>query len=263
MQTLKFLVLILAAKCCCAAVPASVGGNVIYLSLPMIHGEYSYAFALGSDGVATGLFTFQYVYPGPAQNLSPPTGGPYSYRRIDDASAELIVAGQKYTLRFTPGGGDSSGNAAFGDTASSFYGFRLARIAAGVAMTNCSNRSFVRPGGSAFTGFVISDHSHFVLIRAVGPGLAQFSIPDLLATPRLKVVLNSSGIPYASNEDWRTASPDSIRNTGAVVGAFPLSSTSADSAVVLSVGGGAYVVEVSSANPSDSGQVLIEVYVLP
>ena len=47
------------------------------------------------------------------------------------------------------------------------------------------------------------------------------------------------------------------------VAAFPLTEGSKDSALVLSLPAGAYIADVSSLDPTESGEVLIEVYVLP
>ena len=271
MQILRLIGFLLAVKCCAAAVPDSVAGYVFYGSLSAGHQFSTQVIMLGADGRVNGLFSYSYLYPGPATVRNSSLSGTYSYRKVDETSAELSFSGQRYSLRFVPEYGELAGDATLIEPASSgawFLGFRLARLPNTAALVNCSNRSFVRAGGSAFTGFVISDdsrligdHSRFVLVRAVGPGLKPFGLTGLLATPRLRMTRDSS--TEATNEDWRTDSADAIRNTCAVVGAFPLSSSSADSAAILSVGPGSYIAEVSSANPDDSGQVLIEVYLLP
>jgi hypothetical protein len=142
--------------------------------------------------------------------------------------------------------------------------FRLVPLATRAPLSNCSNRSFVRAGSVAFTGFVVtSGGSGFVLVRAVGPSLALFGITDALRNPRLNVIGANSGQVIVSNDDWGSESALSVSRTSAIVGAFPLSVGSNDSAVILSVAPGAYVAQVDSPDASDSGQALIEVYILP
>ena len=51
--------------------------------------------------------------------------------------------------------------------------------------------------------------------------------------------------------------------SSAAVGAFPLSAGSKDAVVILSLPAGAYVAQVTSPDAADSGQALIEVYILP
>ena len=42
-----------------------------------------------------------------------------------------------------------------------------------------------------------------VIIRAIGPELTQYGIPDALANPRLELH-NGSGALIATNDDWQT-----------------------------------------------------------
>ena len=49
----------------------------------------------------------------------------------------------------------------------------------------------------------------------------------------------------------------------ASVGAFPLPEGSKDAAVIIRLQPGSYVAQASAVDPTESGQVLIEVYILP
>ena len=42
-----------------------------------------------------------------------------------------------------------------------------------------------------------------MIIRAIGPELTQFGIPDALANPRLELH-NATGALIATNDDWQT-----------------------------------------------------------
>jgi hypothetical protein len=138
--------------------------------------------------------------------------------------------------------------------------FRLATADPGSALVNCSNRAFVRPGGKAYTGFVVSGPIfRTVLIRGIGPSLVGFGVEETLRDPALSVSRTIGGM----NDDWTSENAESIRRTSAAVGAFPLSESSKDAALLVNLAPGPYVVEASSPYSTDSGEVLIEVYVLP
>ena len=129
---------------------------------------------------------------------------------------------------------------------------------------NISTRAYVGTGSSiAIGGFVISGSANEqVLIRAVGPTLSEFSVSGVLAQPVL-AVFNSSGTQIAANTGWGTNSNAAqISAAFATTGAFTLPTSSADSAVLLSLAPGAYTVQVSGLNNS-TGNALVEVYEVP
>lgn len=66
-----------------------------------------------------------------------------------------------------------------------------------------------------------------------------------------------------ANDDWESESAESIRQTSAAVGAFPLGTSSKDAAAILHLAPGPYIVEVASTSATESGEVLTEVYILP
>src|SRR6476620_1368287 len=70
---------------------------------------------------------------------------------------------------------------------------------------NISTRSFVQTGEHVMIGGFIVQGSGAkrVIIRAIGPELTQFGIPDALANPRLELH-NGSGALIATNDDWQT-----------------------------------------------------------
>jgi hypothetical protein len=144
--------------------------------------------------------------------------------------------------------------------------FRIAPLSVHSPLVNCSNRSFVRAGGATFAGFVISGNvPRTVLVRAVGPGLRSFGITDALTDPKISIMLGQR--EAAQNDDWDVTGTmqgaESVRRTSALVGAFALSALSKDSAIVVQLAPGAYVAQVSGTTTSDSGETLVDVYVLP
>jgi hypothetical protein len=131
-------------------------------------------------------------------------------------------------------------------------------------LANISTRAQVGTGsGILIAGFVVQGSQPAkVLIRGVGPALAAFGVPGVLAKPVL-TVYNSSGTAVQSNTGWQTApNPAEITSVGAAVGAFALAGGSADSALVLALPPGSYTAEVTGVNGT-TGIALVEVYQAP
>jgi len=129
---------------------------------------------------------------------------------------------------------------------------------------NISTRAQVGTGGNILiAGFVVTGTQPAkVLVRGVGPGLAQFNVTGTLAQPVL-TVYDSTGKMVATDTGWQTAAnPAEITSVGSTVGAFALQSGSADSALVLDLVPGSYTVQVVGANAT-TGIALAEVYQAP
>ncbi len=122
-----------------------------------------------------------------------------------------------------------------------------------------SARAQVTQTASAAVGFIITGGTDSVLVRAVGPGLADFSVTGALPNPQLNLYNGTTLV--ASNTGWTTA-PNATEAAFAAsqVGAFPLRTVNADSAVRISLAPGAYSAVMSSASGATSGIGLMEVY---
>ena len=73
-------------------------------------------------------------------------------------------------------------------------------------MGNISTRSFVQTGDNVMIGgFVVQGTTSFkrVIIRAIGPELAQHGVPNPMADPTLELH-NGNGDLIASNDNWQT-----------------------------------------------------------
>lgn len=127
-------------------------------------------------------------------------------------------------------------------------------------LANISSRARVTTGaGVAIAGFVISgSESKPVLIRAVGPTLAAFGVPGVLATPTLDLYRGSTVIERNIGVSTATNAA-AIAAAGTQAGAFGLGTTGADSAILTTLAPGAYTAIVSSANNAQ-GVALVEVY---
>jgi hypothetical protein len=128
-------------------------------------------------------------------------------------------------------------------------------------LINISTRVQVGSGGGILiAGFVIGGSSaKTVLIRASGPALAAFGVGGTLPDPQLGLYSGSTLLD--SNNGW--GGDSSISSTAASVGAFGWSSsTSKDSAILVTLPPGAYTAQIAGAS-GDTGVALIEVYEVP
>ncbi len=125
-------------------------------------------------------------------------------------------------------------------------------------LVNISVRNRVGTGSDVLiAGFAISGTSaKNLVIRAVGPGLAQFGLSGTLTDPRLQVYEGNNVI--ATNDNWEAP----LALTFSSVGAFGLPAGSRDAALAASLRPGIYTVMVSGAD-SGTGEALVEVYELP
>ena len=139
----------------------------------------------------------------------------------------------------------------------------LLSSAAGTSrLVNISTRAQVGTGANILIpGFVISGSgTETLLIRADGPSLTQFGVTGVLAQPSLSVTNQSTGNTIATNTGWGTSSNAAqIASVATQVGAFALTSGSADSAVIVNLPAGAYTVQMSGVN-NTTGIALAEVY---
>lgn len=129
-------------------------------------------------------------------------------------------------------------------------------------VVNISTRGNIAPGSEPLIGgFVIEDHPCRVLVRGIGPTLGGFNVPAPLADPAIKLFRQSSGI--ATNNDWAQQNNVSeIEAVTAAVGAFPLTRSSKDAALLVELPPGVYTAHLSSADGT-GGTALLEIYKLP
>lgn len=135
-------------------------------------------------------------------------------------------------------------------------------VAAGFGrQLNVSTLGFVGTGGDLLIpGFVIAGSgAKRLLIRAVGPSLAVFGVPDLLADPKLAIFSGSTQV--LSNDNWSTDAfnATAARIAASSVGAFPLTEGSKDAALVATLNPGGYSIQVSGVG-STTGKALVELY---
>ena len=130
-----------------------------------------------------------------------------------------------------------------------------------VRLSNLSSRVNLSENADTplVVGFVIQGEAPMrLLLRAVGPGLAEFGINDHVIDPQIRVYDASSQL-VTTNDDWASSRIETIEVAASAVGAFPLDSGSADAALVLTLAPGAYTAHVSRAR-GEGRNVLFEAY---
>jgi hypothetical protein len=171
-----------------------------------------------------------------------------------DCAVEVSLSAGAYTVQVS-GVNNTTGVALAEVYEVSFNGTRL---------VNVSTRAQVGTGANiVIPGFVISGSgTEKLLVRADGPALAQYGVSGVLAQPSLNVYDSYENL-IGSNTVWGTNSnPTQIANVASQVGAFALTSGSADCALIVNLPAGAYTVQVSGVN-STTGDALAEIYEVP
>jgi Putative Ig domain len=130
--------------------------------------------------------------------------------------------------------------------------------AANAHLSNISTRGFVQTGANVMIGgFIVSGASGSVnlVVRALGPSLAQFGVPNPLADPGLGLY-DGNGTLMMSNDNWKDSQQAAIANSGLQP------PNDLDSAILVTLPTGNYTAIVSGKN-GGTGVGLVEVYRLP
>jgi len=126
-------------------------------------------------------------------------------------------------------------------------------------VSRLSNLAVRSPAGtgdkSLVVGFSTSAGTKQILLRGVGPTLAQFGVGGTLGNPWLRL-FNSASALIDQNDDWGGAS--ALTDIFVRVGAFDLPKGSKDAALFVRLPAGSYTAQV--AGDTDSGVALVEVY---
>jgi len=122
------------------------------------------------------------------------------------------------------------------------------------AVSNLSTRGFVQTGANLLIGgFILGGvEASTVVVRALGPSLAQAGLTDALTDPVLDL-RDSNGVLIASNDNWADTQQSELQAAG-------LAPTDAhEAAIYQSLSPGVYSATVSGKN-SGVGVGLVEVY---
>jgi hypothetical protein len=128
-------------------------------------------------------------------------------------------------------------------------------LASAARLANVSTRGFVQAGDNLMIGgFIIVNNPVRVVVRGIGPSLAAFGIPNVLANPTLE--LRSSTALILANDDWRATQETEIIATGLQPG------NDLEAALVITLQPGTYTALLRGAN-NGTGVGLLEIYALP
>ena len=125
----------------------------------------------------------------------------------------------------------------------------------GNTLVNLASRGLVQTGDNAMIGgFIITGHApKKVLLRAIGPSLANFGVSGALADPTL-TLFDSTAVQIAFNDNWvNDPARQAITDTG-----IPPSNDK-ESAILRTLAPGAYTARVAGAG-NTTGVALVEIY---
>jgi len=127
-------------------------------------------------------------------------------------------------------------------------------LTAGSKLGNISARALVQTGDNVMIGgFIITGGGQNVIVRAIGPSLAQYGITNPLADPTLELH-NGSGTVIGFNDNWMDAS-----NRQEIIDSGLAPSNNLESAILTSLSPGNYTAIVRGVN-NGTGVALVEVY---
>jgi hypothetical protein len=126
---------------------------------------------------------------------------------------------------------------------------------------NISNRSFVQTDDNVMIeGFTVAGTKK-VIVRAVGPELTQYLVPNALANPTLELH-DSTGALIASNDNWQVTIIGGIITTDQypdIVNSGHAPADGSESAIIATLPPGNYTAIVRGVN-NTTGVALAEVY---
>jgi len=128
------------------------------------------------------------------------------------------------------------------------------QVMAQSGLANISCRLTVGTGeNQAIAGFIITgNQAKDMVVRAIGPSLAQFGLTGVLPNPALEIH-DQTGAIIASNNDWRSSQSAEIEASGLAPG------NDAEAAIRLTLAPGAYTA-VTHDETGATGIGLVEVY---
>ncbi len=233
--------------------PISVGDTIYTANRPVppLGSSNTYAAVLSGKGIYT-PFNF-----GNSSDLQP---GPYTWTKTGANTGTLVLSGaqspSRHELVFTANGQGTYRETVASTGAVITGDFLMAAMPNGPPppLANLSTRTTLSSGRSAILGFVVEGQtSRRVVLRAIGPTLAQFGVANPVANPALTVFRGVAQI--GANTGWGGSTD--LAAAFAAAGAFTLSATSRDSALVLTLEPGNYT---AHARADTAGEVLLEVY---
>ena len=124
----------------------------------------------------------------------------------------------------------------------------------GSLLANISTRGLIRAGETMIAGSILrGNEGQRIVLRAIGPSLAQAGIAQPLANPMLELV-DANGSSLAFNNDWQDSQAGDIQASGFAP------SDPREAAIVTTLPAGDYTAVVRSSSGEAAGVALVEVY---
>jgi hypothetical protein len=129
----------------------------------------------------------------------------------------------------------------------------------GSGVLNISTRSDVQTGDDVLIGgfIVFGEGTQRVLVRALGPSLANAGVPDPLGDPTL-TIYDAQATQIDFNDNWQ----DNPKAAEIIATTIPPTDPN-ESAVIPTLAPGNYTAIVRGTGPTPTGTGLVEVYALP
>jgi sugar lactone lactonase YvrE len=131
----------------------------------------------------------------------------------------------------------------------------------GSLLANLSTRGFVQTGDSVMIGgFIVVTQPTRVIIRAIGPSLTRFGVPDALANPTLELHDHTQAV-IGRNDNWQRTEIGGIITSDQVAeiqNSHLAPTNPAESAIIATLQPGNYTAIVRGVN-NTTGNALVEV----
>lgn len=181
---------------------------------------------------------------------------PYTSPTTADAAAAVNISTRDNSVKVSAAGSGT------GTVIAELYDATPASLFT-VATPRLVNVSVLKQIGTGLTaGFVVGppgQGARTVLIRAIGPTLANFGVGGTVSDPQL-TLFGAGGIRLGENDNWGGGA--ALSAAFSAVGAFALPANSRDAAVLVTLPPGDYTVEVRGVAGA-TGSALVEVYEVP
>jgi hypothetical protein len=132
--------------------------------------------------------------------------------------------------------------------------------AANSKLGNISTRGFVNSGDNVLIGgFITGNGQTKVMVRAIGPSLANFGVTNPLQDPTLELH-DGNGVTIRSNDNWKTREDNTSQQSEIEATTIP-PTNDLESALVQTLSPGNYTAVVRGKN-NTTGTAVVEVYAL-
>jgi hypothetical protein len=221
----------------------------------------------GPPPVITGQPASQTVAPGGTVTLTVAATGAVSYTwtfngvTIPGATSPTLTLSQVTSAQsgvYVAAAANPDGVVTWSTPATLSVGSASGAAVSGSQLIEISARAPVANGAQMLmAGFAVSGPgSKTLLVRGIGPSLANFGVQGTLSQPQLTLI-DANGATLATDDSWGGGAD--LAALMATTGAFALPPNSADSALAQTVTAGTYTAQVSGLGGA-SGIALVEVF---